>query len=494
MENANDRSKELPEINADYIDQLLSYQPPKKEPVKPAVKPVEPPTPPEEAPPPEEKENFFRKNQKALIVTAVAVLCLLLFLCFRNPFANISDEQWIAICQENYDRLIGEEALHYTLIENQSTIALSTNSTMNVWFSGDDFYKITTNRNGAQQAVLVKDGTYYTNYQPDLPAFAWATTLEYPGTVRWVGTWDTAGYTLVGSQRNNKEMEVTFSKNASTSSARQTRMKYLTFRFNKKLEVIAVIHENVLYTGQELAADKINSSTTREYILHPAKTEDIIAEILAPLQAIEEYQRERAKWATITAAVYEELCARTVLHYTSKSTSSVLEYELSATASEEGWICRKDSLSIKKQKDTELIQLNRGNSTYTKSSLDGANGSWMMEERTPAMHPMYQDHWNASQYTFEKIETTKNGTNITFRKHSFYPSTDDSYVVDIFSGRSVTFCLDKDINLYKIIVTTETDGADAQSRTVLEYQFHDITEKQAMNEIEKYYQMVTDNS
>jgi hypothetical protein len=82
MENANDRSKELPEINADYIDQLLSYQPPKKEPVKPAVKPVEPPTPPEEAPPPEEKENFFRKNQKALIVTAVAVLCLLLFLCF----------------------------------------------------------------------------------------------------------------------------------------------------------------------------------------------------------------------------------------------------------------------------------------------------------------------------------------------------------------------------------------------------------------------------
>ena len=49
MENANDRSKELPEINADYIDQLLSYQPPKKEPVKPAVKPAEPPTPPEEA-------------------------------------------------------------------------------------------------------------------------------------------------------------------------------------------------------------------------------------------------------------------------------------------------------------------------------------------------------------------------------------------------------------------------------------------------------------
>ena len=93
-----------------------------------------------------------------------------------------------------------------------------------------------------------------------------------------------------------------------------------------------------------------------------------------------------------------------------------------------------------------------------------------------------------------KIETTKNGTNITFRKHSFYPSTDDSYVVDIFSGRSVTFCLDKDINLYKIIVTTETDGADTQSRTVLEYQFYDITEKQAMNEIEKYYQMVTDNS
>jgi hypothetical protein len=51
--------------------------------------------------------------------------------------------------------------------------------------------------------------------------------------------------------------------------------------------------------------------------------------------------------------------------------------------------------------------------------------------------------------------------------------------------------LDKDINLYKIIVTTETDGADAQSRTVLEYQFHDITEKQAAEKIEEYYQIAT---
>lgn len=63
MKNANDRGNELPEINADYIDQLLSYQSAHKAPPEKTEKvPVRP-----------------TKRLQILLAVAGAALCVFVF-------------------------------------------------------------------------------------------------------------------------------------------------------------------------------------------------------------------------------------------------------------------------------------------------------------------------------------------------------------------------------------------------------------------------------
>lgn len=498
MENK-DRKSTQPEFTPDYIDQLFSGTNSKPQPKK--VPEVAPPAAEAQMPAPRKRKPSAAKQKqyrhKKLVTyiaaaAAVAAVCLMALL-LRDPFADISEQQWETMCRDAYERLYMEDHLHFTQTIVRSTATATTTAGVEAWFSGENYYRVETDSDGQRTAFLAKDGAFYRNSHQEAAGFAWSSLSESPWSRQSTGAWDEADYVLDGIERKGKEMEVVFSKNA--GSGKQLRVFYLSFRFDDALELKSILYSNVVYTGSEQDPAQIKSSVSDEYTFHTSTKEEIEASIEAPLQMIAEYNRESKKWSAIAAAVYEELCSETVLHYTYEENRR--ESDFVSTAREEGWICGTDSVTHTKTEGEvktetgsetrriEQIRLYKGSDRFSKVTKNGETDGWTQRSGEPYMYAYYGATWNKELYTFCEEVSSETGTDISF----YRPSTllgSDSLIPGI---TAVTFHLDKEINLYKITVSKIDGDLETEPYTVTQYHIHDVTEAQAREEIDKYYLM-----
>ena len=132
------------------------------------------------------------KFQKILIFTGAAVLLVLICLLLSpepEPYANITNAQWVQMCQEAYDSLYQKEYLHFTRHTADMSSSGNTTASAEIWYSGDNFFQRETLENGDLRAFLMKDGTYYRNRQKELAPAEWNTASGDPIFVRSSGAW-----------------------------------------------------------------------------------------------------------------------------------------------------------------------------------------------------------------------------------------------------------------------------------------------------------------
>ena len=504
MESDKKHRKELPEFTPDYIDQLFSGTNSKPQPQAPVTAP-----PPEAQEQPQQprkrvapkKQEPRQKKLLTYISAAVAVvaLCLLAWL-LRNPFSDISELQWETLCRDAYDGLYAQEQMHFTQTTVRSTATATTTVAVETWFSGENFYRIETDKDGKRTAYLANNGTYYRNTDQELAAGGWNPLTGSPWSSQSEGAWEETDYVFDGLERKGKEMDVVFSKNA--GAGKQLRVFYLRFRFDTDLNLKSVQYSNVVYEGSERDPEQIKTSVSDEYTFHPSTMDEIKTAIDTPLKLIAEYNRESKKWTAIAGAIYEELCTRTLIHYTSEQIAQEYHAVPASTTKEEGWICETDSVTHtkterkvktetgKKTITLEQVRLRVGSESYTKVIRDGETEGWEQGSREPSMHGYYGALWARTYYAFRKVVSDESGTVLTFSRPSTLPGSDN-----LIPGITVvTFYLDKEIDLYKITVSRIDGDLETEPYTVTQYHIHDVTEAQAREEIDKYHKMAADNS
>lgn len=438
------------------------------------------------------------KFHKILILAGAAVLLVLVCLLVSpnpEPYASIPNDQWIEMCREAYDSLYQKEFLHFTRHRTE-TAPGSTTASAEIWFSGDNFFQRETQENGDLRAYLLKDGTYYSNVQKELAPAEWKASSKDPVFVRSTGTWSDAGYALSHFDRNRQQAEVVFSRDGRLPNDDRLRMHYLTFRFDRDLNLTAIVYAYIVYDSDKVDPNTIYISQTTEYIFHDTPKAEIESAMDAPLQIMEAHRAEAEKWTSIAAAVYEELCSRTFLHYMNNTVVQEQDSRSGYTSTEEGWFSGTDSLTVTKRSNTETvitrIQLKKGNAYCKKTIRSEEDSGWDVEEREPSMHGLYQHKWPEDTYTFYSTEAVDTGMDLTFWRVTS-PPHHDSQIPGI---TVITFHLDAQARLCGITVAQITDNAgnswfDNEPSTVSEYRFHDTAESQILAEIDKYYKQAT---
>lgn len=436
--------------------------------------------------------------QKTLFFSGAAILLVLVCLLLSpepEPYAGIPNDQWIEMCREAYDDLYQKEFLHFTQNRTETTPSNSTAVSAEIWFSGDNFFQRETRENGDLRAYLLKDGTYYSNVQKELAPAEWKTSAKDPVFVRSTGTWSDAGYALSHFDRNGQQAEVIFSREVLLPNDDRLRMHYLTFRFDRDLNLTAIVYAYIVYDSDKIDPNSIYISQTTEYIFHDTQKDEIASVLDAPLQIMEAHRAEAEKWASIAAAVYEELCSRTFLHYTYTTTQQDEEHTPGYTAQCEGWYSGTDSVTEETrvgQITRTYIRIQKG-SVYCKKTIRSEEDSgWDVEEREPSMHGRYQHKWPEDTYTFYSAEAVDTGMDLTFWRVTS-PPHHSSQIPGI---TVITFHLDAQARLCGITVAEITDNAgnswfDNEPSTVSEYCFLDTSEAQILAEIDKYYKQAT---
>ena len=438
--------------------------------------------------------------QKILIFSGAAILLVLVCLLLSpepEPYAGIPNDQWIEMCREAYDSLYQKEFLHFTRHRTE-TAPGSTAVSAEIWFSGDNFFQRETLENGDLRAYLLKDGTYYSNVQKELAPAEWKTSAKDPVFVRSTGTWSDAGYALSHFDRNGQQAEVVFSREVRLPNDDRLRMHYLTFRFDRDLNLTAIVYAYIVYDSDKVDPNSIYISQTTEYIFHDTPKAEIESAMDAPLQIMEAHRAEAEKWTSIAAAVYEELCSRTFLHYTYTATQQDEEHAPGYTAQCEGWYSGTDSVTDETrigQITRTYIRIQKG-SVYCKKTIRSEEDSgWDVEEREPSMHGRYQHKWPEDTYTFYSAEAVDTGMDLTFWRVTS-PRHHDYQIPGI---TVITFHLDKEDRLQGITYRQIRDSVggsllDGEPYILTEYKFHGTTEAQSQKEIDQYYKQATSGS
>ena len=389
------------------------------------------------------KLSRFRKT---LIFTGAAILLVLVCLLIApgpDPYVNITGNRWVQMCREAYDSLYQAEYLHFTQNTVNTTAGGITTLSTDTRFTGDDFFQRETRENGDLRAFCMKDGTYYRNQQKELAPAEWKISTDSVGFVRGTGTWSDKPYALDHLRRNGDQAEIVLSRDASlTNSDGRLRMHYLTFRFDQDLKVTAIVYASTVYGGDKADPDNIYINQTSEYIFHDTPESEIEAAIAAPLQIMEAHLAEAKKWTPIAAAAYEDLCARTFLHYTYTTTRQDEEGSPGYTGQCEGWYCGTDSVTDETrvgQTTRTYIRIHKGNVFCRKTIRSEERSGWDVEEREPSTHGRYLHKWPEDTYTFYSAEATESGTDLTFWRVTSPPSHD--YIVPGITV--VTFHLDQ---------------------------------------------------
>ena len=298
------------------------------------------------------------KFQKILIFTGAAVLLVLICLLLSpepEPYANITNAQWVQMCQEAYDGLYQKEYLHFTRHTADISSSGNTTASAEIWYSGDNFFQRETLENGDLRAFLMKDGTYYRNRQKELAPAEWNTASGDPIFVRSSGAWSEVDYNLDHFDRYGKQAEVVFSRDGSLPNKDRLRMHYLTFRFDRDLKVTAIVYTYIAYGGDKVDPNDIFLSQTDEYIFYDTPKAEIESVIDAPFQIMEAHRADAEKWTPIAAAAYEDLCSRTFLHYTYTAAQQDEEHAPGYTAQCDGWYSGTDSVTD----ETRIGQITR---------------------------------------------------------------------------------------------------------------------------------------
>ena len=436
--------------------------------------------------------------QKILIFSGAAILLVLVCLLVSpepEPYAGIPNDQWIEMCREAYDDLYQKEFLHFTQNRTETTPSNSTAVSAEIWFIGDNFFQRETRENGDLRAFLLKDGAYYSNVQKELAPAEWKASAKDPVFVRSTGTWSDAGYALSHFDRNGQQAEVVFFRDGRLPNDDRLRMHYLTFRFDRDLNLTTIVHAYTAYGSDKVDPNNIFISQTTEYIFHDTQKDEIASVLDAPLQIMEAHRADTEKWTSIAAAVYEELCSRTFLHYAYTTTRQDEEHTPGYTAQCEGWYSGTDSVTEETrvgQITRTYIQIQKGSVYCKKTTRSEEDSGWDVKEREPSMHAWYQHKWREDIYKFYSAVESSGGTDITFYRSTTLPGWDS-----IVPGITVlTFHLDAQARPCGITVAQITDNAgnswfDSEPSTVSEYRFHDTAEAQILAEIDKYHKQAT---
>lgn len=438
--------------------------------------------------------------QKILILSGAALLLVLACIFFApgpDPYVNISNDQWVQMCREAYDSLHRAQYLHFTLNTSNTTPNQSTTFSRDIWFSGDNFFLRETREDGNLRASLLKDGTYYRNQQNDLAPSQWRVSTGSPEFLRSDSAWN-EDYALDRFARNRKQLEIIFTRDSSLPQADGLRIHQLAFRFNEDLKVTAIIYTFTVYSSGQADPNNIQIHRTDEYIFHATSLSDIEDAIEEPLRVMAAHQAEAEKWTAIAAAVYEELCSRTFLHYTYTTTRQDEEHAPGYTAQCEGWYSGTDSVTDETrigQITRTYIRIQKG-SVYCKKTIRSEEDSgWDVEEREPSMHGRYQHKWPEDTYTFYSAEAVDTGMDLTFWRVTSPPHHDNQ----IPGITMLTFHLDKENQLLSITYRQIWDTVDGsyfngEPYILTEYKFHDTTEAQCQKEIDQYYKQATSGS
>lgn len=441
------------------------------------------------------------KFQKILIFTGAAVLLVLICLLLSpepEPYANITNAQWVQMCQEAYDSLYQKEYLHFTRHTADMSSSGNTTASAEIWYSGDNFFQRETLENGDLRAFLMKDGTYYRNRQKELAPAEWNTASGDPIFVRSSGAWSEVDYNLDHFDRYGKQAEVVFSRDGSLPNKDRLRMHYLTFRFDRDLKVTAIVYTYIAYGGDKVDPNDIFLSQTDEYIFHDTPKAEIESVIDAPFQIMEAHRADAEKWTPIAAAAYEDLCSRTFLHYTYTATQQDEEHTPGYTGQCDGWYSGTDSATEETrvgQITRTYIRIQKGNVYCKKTIRSEEDSGWDVEEREPSTHGRYQHKWPEDTYTFYSAEAVDTGMDLTFWRVTSPPHHD----YQIPGITVITFHLDKEDRLQGITYRQIRDSVggsllDGEPYILTEYKFHDTTEAQCQKEIDKYYQMTVSGS
>ena len=502
MENKEPKNSQ-PEFTPEYIDRLFSGTDSKPQPPEPVVAPPaaeEQPQPPRKKKPSKLKRKL-RRHKKALsyiaAALAVAAVCLLVWL-LRNPFSDISELQWETLCRDAYDGLCQGDFLHFTKRQTDSAEGETHLETSEVWFSGEDSYRLDTRETGEKRAFLTKAGTHYKNTHHDLAQSQWTIDGAAQVFTRWSESWSSMRYTLQRLDRKGQRMEVLFSRDGGlVVLGTNLKMHYLTFRFDRKLKLEAIVYEIVIYKGKEPDPDQIKSVHTEAYTLHDTSKTEIGEIIASPFQAMAKHLEEKSRWDGVCAELLTQLCSESVLHYTYKETIK-RENDADTVTNCDGWICGTDSVihrKVSRNKVTETIELRKDDCSYRKSSKAGEEADWQLRTIEPSMHFLFGKEWKPNTHTFFGVETSANGTDLTVYRSQSQPNSGSiNHGIWI-----ITFHLDRQQRLTGLTVKEVSERGDAwapnwfnaEPDTVTEYKFHDITEEKAQKQIERYYQMAT---
>ena len=505
MENKEPKNSQ-PEFTPEYIDRLFSGTDSKPQPPEPVVAPPvaeEQPQPPRKKKPSKLRRKL-RRHKKALsyiaAALAVAAVCLLVWL-LRDPFADIPQEQWEILCRDAYDRLCQVDQLHFTKTQTDRTEEKTQSEASEVWFSGEDSYRLDTRETGEKRAFLTKAGTHYQNTHHDLAQSQWTIDGAAQVFTRRSESWSSMRYTLQRLDRKGQRMEVVFSRDGGlVVLGTNLKMHYLTFRFDRKLNLEAIVYDIVIYKGKEPDPDQIKSVHTEAYTLHDTSKTEIEEIIASPFQAMAKHLEEKSRWDGVCAELLTQLCSESVLHYTYKETIK-RENDADTVTNCDGWICGTDSVihrKVSRNKVTETIELRKNDCSYRKSSKAEEEANWQLRTIEPSMHYLFGKEWKPNTHTFFGVETSANGTDLTVYRSQSQPNSGSiNHGIWI-----ITFHLDRQQRLTGLTVEEVSERGDAwapnwfnaEPDTVTEYKFHDTTEEKAQNQIERYYQMATAES
>ena len=438
--------------------------------------------------------------QKILILSGVTLLLVLACVLFApgpDPYINISNDQWVQMCREAYDSLHQAQYLHFTLNTSNTTSNQATSLSRDIWFSGDNFFLRETRESGTLRASLMKDGTYYRNQQNTLSPGQWKVSTENPEFTRSVSTWN-EDYALDHFERSGKQLEIIFSRDGSLPQADNLRIHQLAFRFNEDLKVTAIIYTFTVYSSGQADPNNIQIHRTDEYIFHDTSLADIEDAIQEPLRLMAAHQADVEKWTAIGSTIYEELCSRTLLHYTYEKNVTGYESVNPYIETGEGWICKTDSATHINRVGSisrTYIRVEKADLYYSGTIDPDGETEWRISSRTPGMHSLFQSKWDTHAYIFYSAEESSAGTDITFCRNTSKPDSDNQ-----ISGITVlTFHLDKENQLLGITyqqIRERVDGSyfNGEPHILTEYKLHETTEAQAQQEIEKYHQKALSES
>jgi hypothetical protein len=306
-------------------------------------------------------------------------------------------------------------------------------------------------------------------------------------------------YTLQRRDRKGQRMEVVFSRAGGlVVLGTNLKMHYLTFRFDRKLNLEAIVYEIVIYKGKEPDPDQIKSVHTEAYTLHDTSKSEIGETIASPFQAMAKHLEEKGRWDGVCAELLTQLCSESVLHYTYEKVTK-MEIGDDVKESCESWICGTDSVihrKVSRSEVTETIELRKDDSFYRKRGKTGEEADWELRTIEPSMHFLFGKEWKPNTHTFFGVETSANGTDLTFFRSLHNPGSD----LISFGVVIITFHLDRQQRLTGLTVEEVSERGDAwapgwfnaEPDTVTEYKFHDITEEKAQKQIKRYYQMAAE--